>query len=42
MAYTLNHPDSDQSIEVEVGQVPMYLTQGWETKPGANPVDPDA
>ena len=37
MAYKLTHPDSDQTIEVETEQVPMYLTQGWETKPGAKP-----
>lgn len=35
MSYTLTHPESDQSIEVEAPQVPMYLTQGWQTKPGA-------
>ncbi len=45
MAYHLTHPDSDQTIEADLDQVPMYLSQGWETKPGANaptPKDPEA
>lgn len=37
MSYHLTHPDSDQEIEVETEQVPIYLSQGWETKPGAKP-----
>lgn len=40
MAYHLTHPESKQELEVEAEQVPMYLSQGWETKPGAKPVDP--
>lgn len=41
MAYHLTHPDSDQEIEVDADQVPMYQSQGWQTKPGAKPVDSD-
>lgn len=42
MAYRLTHPDSDQEIEVAKEQVPLYTSQGWETKPGAkHPVDAD-
>lgn len=41
MAYHLNHPDSDLEIERDAEDVPMYLSQGWKTKPGAKPVDPD-
>lgn len=37
MAYKMNHPDSDQELEVDADQVPMYSSQGWETKPGAKP-----
>jgi hypothetical protein len=40
MAYHLNHPDSDLEIEREAGDVPMYLSQGWQTKAGAKPVEP--
>ena len=29
MAHHLTHPLSDQTIEVEAEQVPMYLSQGW-------------
>lgn len=35
MAFHLTHPDSKQEIEVEANQVPLYLAQGWETKPSA-------
>lgn len=41
MAYKLTHPDSDLTIESEAEQVPMYLSQGWETRPGAKPPEPD-
>lgn len=37
MAYTLTHPDSNQEIKREADQVPMYVSQGWQTKPGAKP-----
>jgi hypothetical protein len=37
MSYKLTHPDSKQEIEVETEQVTLYLSQGWETKPGAKP-----
>lgn len=39
MAYKMTHPASDVEIEVDAGSVPMYETQGWETKPNAKPVD---
>ncbi len=42
MAYNLTHPESDQRIEVDAAQVPMYQSQGWQTAPTAKPVDPDA
>lgn len=32
MAYHLTHPESKQEIEVEADRVPMYKTQGWQTK----------
>lgn len=35
MSFTLTHPDTSAEIEVEAVQVPLYLAQGWETKPGA-------
>jgi hypothetical protein len=42
MSFMLTHPDSSASIEVEASQVPLYLAQGWETKPGAaTPENPD-
>jgi hypothetical protein len=42
MPFTLTHPDSSSEIEVEAAQVPLYLQQGWQTKPNATPpVDPD-
>lgn len=41
MAYHLTHPNSDLEIEVEGDQVPMYQTQGWETKPNAKPPKSD-
>lgn len=42
MPYTLTHPDSPNEIEVETDQVPLYLAQGWQTKPSAaTPEDPD-
>lgn len=41
MAYKLTHPDSDLEIEVRRDQVPMYLTQGWQTMPGATPPEGD-
>jgi hypothetical protein len=37
MAYHLTHPDSEQEIEVDREQVPMYLSQGWQTKPTVKP-----
>lgn len=37
MAYHLTHPESTQELEVDADQVPMYLSQGWETKPGVKP-----
>ena len=37
MAYKLTHPDSALEIQAEADQVPMYQSQGWETKPGAKP-----
>lgn len=43
MAYHLTHPESGQEIEVESEQVPLYVSQGWQTKPTAKPVEsPDA
>lgn len=39
MAYHLTHPDSGVEIEVEAEMVPMYQSQGWETKPTARPVE---
>lgn len=42
MAYKLTHPDSDLEIERERDDVPMYLSQGWETKPGVKAPEPDA
>lgn len=41
MAYRLTHPDSEQEIEVPAEQVPMYESQGWQTKPNAKAPDPD-
>jgi hypothetical protein len=41
MAYKLTHPDSDQEIEVDADQVPIYTAQGWQTKPTAKPVTTD-
>lgn len=41
MAYHLTHPDSNQEIEVTADAVPMYLSQGWQTKPTANPPTDD-
>lgn len=41
MSYKLTHPDSDQEIEVDRDLVSLYVTQGWQTKPGAS-VPPDA
>lgn len=35
MAYHLTHPDSKQEVECEAEQVAMYLSQGWQKKPGA-------
>lgn len=37
MSYKLTHPDSDQTIDVETEQVPLYLAQGWQTSPHAAP-----
>jgi hypothetical protein len=37
MAYRLTHPDSKQEIEVAAEQVPLYSSQGWQTKPNAKP-----
>jgi hypothetical protein len=34
MAYTLTHPESDHTVKVEKEQAGMYLSQGWQTKPG--------
>lgn len=43
MSYKLTHPDSNQEIEREADQVPAYVSQGWETKPGAKlPAEPDS
>lgn len=43
MPYKLNHPDSDQEIEREADQLDLYLSSGWETKPGAKPpAEPDS
>jgi len=42
MAYHLTHPDSEQEIERDAADVPMYLSQGWQTKPGAKPVETDS
>lgn len=39
MAFKLTHPDTTQEIEVEASQVPIYLGQGWVTKPTAPPVE---
>lgn len=39
MAYKLTHPESDLEIEVEADMVPTYVSQGWETKPTAKPVE---
>lgn len=36
VAYTLNHPDSDHTVDADAEQVPMYLSQGWQMKPGAS------
>ncbi len=41
MAYHLNHPDSEQEIEVEAEQVSLYLSQGWATKPTVKPPTSD-
>jgi len=41
MAYHLTHPDSGLEIERDKDDVPMYLSQGWETKAGATPVEVD-
>ena len=41
MAFKLTHPDSEQEIEVSREQVPMYQTQGWQTKSGAKAPDPE-
>lgn len=41
MAYHLTHPDASLEIEREAADVPMYLSQGWQTKPGAKPVEQD-
>lgn len=37
MSFSLTHPDSEIEIEVEAVQVPIYLAQGWQAKPGATP-----
>lgn len=37
MAFKLTHPDSSQEIEVDADQVPIYVRQGWETKPNVKP-----
>ena len=43
MSYKLTHPDSGQEIEREADQVQTYVSQGWETKPGAKPpAEPDS
>lgn len=39
MSYTLSHPDGSAEIEVEAEQVPLFQAQGWQTKPGATPVE---
>ncbi len=40
MAYKLTHPDSKQEIEREKDDVPMYVAQGWETKPTVKTPEP--
>lgn len=35
MAYKLTHPASELEIEVAADQVANYVSQGWQTKPGA-------
>lgn len=40
MAYHLTHPDTDLEIERHADEVPMYLSQGWQTKPGARIPEP--
>lgn len=41
MAYKLTHPDSNQEIERDAADVPMYLSQGWEKKPHAKDPETD-
>lgn len=42
MSFNLTHPDSSAEISVEAVQVPLYIAQGWVTKPGAKtPESPD-
>lgn len=41
MSYKLTHPESGQEIEVDASMVPVYETQGWETKPTAKPAKGD-
>ena len=36
MAYRLTHPKSEQEIERDGADVPMFLTQGWQMKPTAH------
>jgi hypothetical protein len=35
VAYHLTHPHTGQEIAVDADSVPVYLSQGWETKQGA-------
>lgn len=41
MAFKLTHPASGQEIERDADQVPMYLSQGWQTKPQARLPEPE-
>ena len=36
MAYKLTHPKTGQEIERNAEDVPAFLRQGWEMKPGAH------
>ena len=37
MAWTMTHPDSTLTIEVEAEQVANYESQGWVTASGRKP-----
>lgn len=37
MAYRMTHPDApEREIEVDASRVRDYMTQGWQTQPGAH------